>query len=62
LAYRELDRIRARGYNRLDCGLHILYSGQESRFIKESMIDSDIETFAVSGEEPVNSWFGKHDR
>jgi hypothetical protein len=25
------------------------------------VIDGDIETFAVSGEEPVYSWFGKHD-
>jgi hypothetical protein len=61
LTYRELDRIGSGGYNRLNCGAHVLDPGQESGFIKESVIDGDIETFTVSGEKPVYSWFGEHD-
>jgi len=41
--------------------VHVLDPSQESGFIKESVIDRDIETFTVSGEEPVYSGFGEHD-
>jgi hypothetical protein len=43
----ELDRIGRSINNRPNCGSHILNAAKKADFIKEAMIDGDIETFTI---------------